>query len=83
MIAGERRVRAAQMAGLDAIPAMVRDLTDQQAEDIQAAENIQRKNLTNMELARRLQKDLEQLGSIDAVMAKRNKSRLGVQDSVA
>ena len=75
LIAGERRVRAAQMAGLDAIPAMVRDLTDQQAEDIQAAENIQRKNLTNMELARRLQKDLEQLGSIDAVMAKRNKSR--------
>ena len=41
---------------------MVRDLTDQQAEDIQAAENIQRKNLTNMELARRLQKS-EQLAA--------------------
>lgn len=75
LIAGERRFRAAVIAGLAEIPALVREMTDQQAEDMQAAENIQRKNLTHIELARRLQKDMDELGSVEAVMARRNKSR--------
>ena len=75
LIAGERRVRASRMAGLASVPAMVRELSDEMAADIQTAENIQRKNLTNMELARRLQTDLDRLGNVEAVMLKRNKSR--------
>jgi ParB family chromosome partitioning protein len=75
LVAGERRLRAATMAGLEQIPAIVRELTDEEAEAIQFAENIQRKNLTQIETGNRLQRDLDKLGSIEAVMAKHKKSR--------
>lgn len=44
LVAGERRLRAARLAGLRTIPAMVRELTDEQVTEIQLAENIQREN---------------------------------------
>lgn len=44
IVAGERRFRAACMAGLPAVPASVRTLTDKQAAEIQLLENIQREN---------------------------------------
>ncbi len=76
LVAGERRLRASIMADKDQIPAMVRELTDEQAEAIQFAENIQRKNLTQIETAKRLQRDLDELGGdVEALMAKRQKSR--------
>jgi ParB family chromosome partitioning protein len=76
LVAGERRLRASILAQLEQIPAMVRELSDEQAEAIQVAENIQRKNLTQIETARRLQRDLDELGGdIEALMAKRQKSR--------
>jgi ParB/RepB/Spo0J family partition protein len=75
LVAGERRLRAATMAGLEQIPAIVRELTDEEAEAIQFAENIQRKNLTQIEIGNRLQRDLDDLGNIEAVMAKHKKSR--------
>ena len=75
LVAGERRLRAATMAGLEQVPAIVRELTDEEAEAIQFAENIQRKNLTQIEIGNRLQRDLDELGSIEAVMAKHQKSR--------
>lgn len=75
LVAGERRLRAATMAGLEQIPAIVRELTDEEAEAIQFAENIQRKNLTQIEIGNRLQRDLDNLGNIEAVMAKHKKSR--------
>ncbi len=75
LVAGERRYRASLMADLEQIPAYIRELTDEEAEDAQYAENVQRKNLTQIEEAKKLQRDLDRLGSTDAVLQKHNKSR--------
>ena len=75
LVAGERRVRAALAEGLTHLWALVATLTDEEAADLQAAENIQRKNLTLKEQARAVQRDLERLGGVDAVLAKHHKSR--------
>jgi len=75
LVAGERRYRASQMVGLEQIPAYIREFTDEEAEDAQYAENVQRKNLTQIEEARKLQRDLDKLGSTEAVLQKHNKSR--------
>ncbi|HUS14528.1 MAG TPA: ParB/RepB/Spo0J family partition protein, partial [Chloroflexia bacterium] len=52
---GERRLRAAEIAGLPQIPVYVRDLTDQQMLEIAMAENILRADLNPLEEARGLQ----------------------------
>lgn len=75
LIAGERRYRASKMAGLEEIAAYIREMTDEQADDAQLAENIQRKNLTQIEEAKKIQRDLNTLGSIDAVLQKHQKGR--------
>lgn len=49
LIAGERRVRAAQAAGLTEIPALVRDATDEQADLLAALENLQREDLNPLD----------------------------------
>jgi ParB family transcriptional regulator, chromosome partitioning protein len=54
IIAGERRWQAAKLAGLQDIPAIVRELTDQQAMAVGLIENIQREELTAAEEARAL-----------------------------
>ena len=51
IIAGERRVRAAKLAGLTKIPAIIRDFTDEQMMEIGLLENLQRENLTAIEEA--------------------------------
>lgn len=56
IIAGERRWRAAKLAGLAEIPAVVRAMDDQQALAIALIENIQRENLTAIEEARAMRK---------------------------
>lgn len=56
IIAGERRWRAAQLAGLQEIPAVVRDVADQAAMAMALIENIQRENLNPMEEANALQR---------------------------
>jgi len=75
LIAGERRFRAAKLAGLTQIPAVIKEMTDEEAEDAQLAENIHRKNLTQIEEARKIQKDLDRLGNTEAVLAKHHKSK--------
>lgn len=75
LIAGERRYRASKLAGLEQIPAYIRDMSDEEAEDAQMAENIHRKNLTQIEEAKKIQRDLDRLGSIEAVLEKHQKSR--------
>ena len=75
LVAGERRYRAGKMIGLEQIPAYIREFTDEEAEDAQYAENVQRKNLTQIEDATKLQRDLDRLGSTEAVLQKHNKSR--------
>ena len=52
IVAGERRWRAAQMAGLDEIPAVVKDIPDEAAIAMALIENIQRENLNPLEEAR-------------------------------
>jgi len=56
LIAGERRWRAAQMAGLQEIPALVREVPDESALAMSLIENIQRENLNPMEEAAGLQR---------------------------
>jgi ParB family chromosome partitioning protein len=60
IIAGERRWRAAQLAGLHEIPAVVRSVDDRGAIAIALIENIQRENLNPMEEARALQRLVEE-----------------------
>ena len=51
LIAGERRLRASRIAGIEKIPAIVKEFTDEQMREISLLENIQRENLTAIELA--------------------------------
>ena len=51
LIAGERRVRASKIAGLDKIPAIIKDFSDDMMREIALLENLQRENLTAIELA--------------------------------
>lgn len=51
LIAGERRLRASKLAGLSTIPAIVKDFSDEQMREISLLENLQRENLTAIELA--------------------------------
>ena len=51
LIAGERRLRASRLAGIDTIPAIVKEFTDEEMREISLLENIQRENLTAIELA--------------------------------
>lgn len=55
LIAGERRLRAARMAGLSAVPALVKALPDDRVLEIALIENLQREDLNPMEHARALQ----------------------------
>lgn len=75
LVSGERRVRAAKLEGLTALRARVRSMTDEQADQAQLSENIHRKNLTQIEEARKIQADLDRLGSVEAVLALHNKGR--------
>lgn len=75
LVAGERRVRAARLQGLATLRAKAKELTDEEAEDLQFAENTHRKNLTQIEEARKIQRDLDTLGSVEAVLERHNKGR--------
>jgi ParB family chromosome partitioning protein len=62
IIAGERRWRATQLAGLHEIPAVVRDVPDQAAMAMALIENIQREELNPMEEAQALHRLIEEFG---------------------
>ena len=62
IIAGERRWRAAQMAGLAEIPAVIRDVPDEAAVSMALIENIQREDLNPLEEARALLRLTEEFG---------------------
>lgn len=51
LVAGERRLRASKIAGLATIPAIVKDFTDEEMREIALLENLQRENLSAVELA--------------------------------
>lgn len=76
LVAGERRWRASQMAGKIEIPAMIRELTDEQALEVQVIENLQREDVTELEEAEGYEV-LMRTGNLtaDQVGAKIGKSR--------
>ena len=71
LIAGERRGRAARQAGLDRIPAVVRDATDAESLEIALVENLLREDLNPMEEAEAYQKLLAQFGWTQDELAQR------------
>jgi ParB family transcriptional regulator, chromosome partitioning protein len=62
IIAGERRFRAARLAGLDAVPVLVRDVPDEAAAAMALIENIQREDLNPLEEAQGLQRLIKEFG---------------------
>ena len=62
IIAGERRVRAAKLAGLDSVPVLVRDVPDEAAAAMALIENIQREDLNPLEEAQGLQRLVKEFG---------------------
>jgi ParB family transcriptional regulator, chromosome partitioning protein len=74
LVVGERRLRAARLVSLGELRAHVREMTDEEAEDFRFAENIHRKNLTQIEEARRIRRDVERYG-VEGTLAKHHKSR--------
>lgn len=62
IIAGERRFRAARLAGLDKVPVLVRDVSDEAAAAMALIENIQREDLNPLEEARGLRRLTEEFG---------------------
>jgi len=83
LVAGERRCRAARIEGLTQLRARVMELNDEEAEDVQLAENIHRKNLTQIEEAKKIQRDLDRLGSVEMVLEKHKKSRTWLSKMLA
>jgi ParB family chromosome partitioning protein len=71
LIAGERRLRAAQRAGLATIPAVVRDSDDTESLREALIENIHREDLGPIELADAFRELLEELGSTQETLAER------------
>lgn len=71
LIAGERRLRAAKMAGLTEIPALVRPLSDAATSEISLIENLQREDLNAIEEAAAYQNLMQTFGITQEVLAER------------
>ncbi len=83
LVAGERRWRAAQRAGLKNIPAIVLELTDQEALELALIENLQREDLNPLEEARAYRVLIERFGlSQEEVAARVDKSRPSVANAL-
>ncbi len=83
IIAGERRVKASQLAGLTEIPAIIRDFNDTQMMEIALLENLQRENLTAMEEANAYKKLQETLSITQEDLARRlGKSRSHITNMI-
>lgn len=83
IIAGERRVKASTLAGLEEIPAIIRDFTDSEMMEIALLENLQRENLTSIEEANAYKKLQENLNITQEELAKRlGKSRSHITNTL-
>lgn len=79
IIAGERRWRASKIAGLNEIPAIIKEVDDQQAGELSLIENLQRENLNPVEEARGYRDLMEKFGLTQEEAAERvGKSRASV-----
>ena len=76
IIAGERRYRAAKKAGLDKIPAVIKNYSDRQIKEIAIIENLQREDLNPIEAARAIKQLMEEYKLTQETVAERiGKSR--------
>ena len=83
LVAGERRWRAARMAGLTDVPVVVRELTDRETAELALIENLQRQDLNPMEEAYGYRALIEQYGLTQDEVAKAvNKSRPAVANAL-
>jgi len=81
LVAGERRWRAAREAGLDRIPALIKEGSDVQAYEAALIENVQREDLNPIERAQAYRQYLELFGgTIEALAAKVGESRANVSN---
>lgn len=81
LIAGERRWRAAQLAGLDRVPVVVRELSDAAALAVSLIENIQREDLSAVEEARALARLVQEFSlTHEEVAARVGRSRSAVSN---
>ncbi len=83
LVAGERRVKASKMAGLTKIPAIVKDFSDEMMREIALLENLQREDLTAIELAWAYKNILDALDITQEELAKKlGKSRSSVTNTL-
>lgn len=83
LIAGERRLRASKIAGLTTIPAIVKDFSDEMMREVALLENLQREDLTSIELALAYQGIIDSLGITQEELAfKIGKSRSSVTNTL-
>jgi len=79
IVAGERRWRAAQLAGLSEVPILVRELSDEQAAALALIENVQREDLNALDIAQGLQRLIDKFGMThQAVATAIGKSRVTI-----
>lgn len=83
IIAGERRFRAAQMAGLTEIPAVVKNMEEQEAALISLVENVQREDLNFLEEARAYKRLMEDFGLTQVEIAEKvNKKQSTISNKI-
>lgn len=83
IVAGERRYRATQLAGLEVIPAIIKELSDAQMMELAILENLQREDLTVIEEAEAYQSLMENLHLTQEELSKRlGKSRPHIANHV-
>jgi ParB family chromosome partitioning protein len=83
LVAGERRMRAAHLAGLERVPAIVRELDDRSTMEIALIENIQREDLSPIDEARAYQQLIEKVGLTHDQLSERvGKQRSSITNSL-
>lgn len=83
IIAGERRWRASKLAGLKAIPSIIKSYTDKQIKEISIIENLQREDLNPIEAARAIKQLMDEYHLTQEVVAERiGKSRSNIANSL-
>ncbi len=83
LVAGERRFRAAKLAGLVGIPAIIMELSDSQVAEIALVENLQREDLNPMEEAEAYKRLLEEFNMTQEVLGQRiGKSRSAIANTL-
>jgi ParB family chromosome partitioning protein len=83
LVAGERRLRAASLAGLDRIPAVIREVSDREMMELALVENIQREDLDPIEEAKAFQTLIEKIGLTHDQLSERvGKQRSSISNSL-